>query len=482
MKKSFFNKYYYLCIAFLVITILVMGTFMLVFSTQLFRNENFTYINNISETVISNVESQYSKNHNIKDDGIKNTLEDFSNTYNISFFIFDSYGNFLISSEENDENLKDVNFSDSFLNIYNGKVYFKVGYINGITKELSVCYVKHFKTSGSEITDSQQSFYILATAPADSMNRFFRSLFIAFAGAAIFITAVSAVLFYNIARKLSEPFNKVAETAENFIRGDYSLKLPVDETEEFKRLAMSFNEMAEIISKNDTIHKTFIANISHELRTPMTTIGGFIDGILDGTIPKDQRKHYMLLVSDEIKRLSRLIRTMLNISKFEANEMVINYENVNISDIAVQTVFMFEKKIEDKRVDILGLDCDTIVIEADNDLMHQMFYNLIENAVKFVNQNGTITFDLSSNLKIASIKIKNTGDGLSEDEIPKIFNRFYKTDESRSADASGIGLGLSIVRSIVYMHSGEIAVKSIKGEYTEFIIELPVNKFHKDGA
>lgn len=208
----------------------------------------------------------------------------------------------------------------------------------------------------------------------------------------------------------------------------------------------------------------------------MTTIGGFIDGILDGTIPKDEQKHYMELVSDEIRRLSRLVKTMLNISKFEANEMQINYENVDITDMSIKTILMFEKRINEKQVNVEGLDSPKVVISADKDLLSQLFYNIIENAVKFVSECGIITISISQTEKYAVISLKNTGEGLSEDEIPKIFKRFYKTDESRSADATGIGLGLSIVRSIINLHNGTIAVKSVKDEYTEFVIELPLKK------
>lgn len=476
MKKSFFTRYYYLCTTFLVISILLVGTFVLIAANQLYRNERYEKINGIVKTVISNVSSSYSNYSEIDSDNVHSQLENFSRTYNISFFIFDSDGNYLASSDSNNSNYEHANFSNAFLNKYDNDVYFKIGYINGITEELSACYVSGFTVSRNNVPDSEKSFYMLATSSAVDINNFFKSLFIFFAISSILITLIASLLYYNTAKRMIAPFTKISETAENFIKGDYTKQLPVDDTEEFSRLAMSFNEMASTIAKNETTHKNFIANISHELRTPMTTIGGFIDGILDGTIPQNEQKHYMTLVSEEIKRLSRLVKTMLNISKFEANEMSINYENVNITEIAIKTILMFEKKIEEKHVEINGLDCPRIVLDADRDLLQQLFYNIIENAVKFVNEKGVITFIISQTENNAVISIKNTGEGLSEEEIPKIFTRFYKTDESRSADASGIGLGLSIVRSIINLHNGTITVKSIKGEYTEFIIELPLSR------
>ncbi len=478
MKKSFFSKFYYICTTFLIVSILAMGASLLIYSNRLYQYEKRDKLDNVSDVVIEKISTGYESYLDVNSYQTQEELEDKRIGYSVNLYIFDSKGNFIIGADSKDsENaeIKSAIFSKSFLEKHeNDNVYFKIGYLNGITSELSACRIQKFTVE--RLNDKPVDYYLLATTSAVDINSFSKNLFICFGITAASITLLTSVLFFVTTRKITRPFTEMSEKTENFFKGDYSQRLPIDDTDEFSRLALSFNEMANTIEKNETTHKNFIANVSHELRTPMTTIGGFIDGILDGTISKDEQRHYMELVSEEIRRLSRIVKTMLNISKFEANEMQINYENVDITDMCIKTILMFEKRINEKRVNVEGLDCPKIVITADKDLLSQLFYNIIENAVKFVGECGIITFSISQTEKYAVISLKNTGEGLSEDEIPKIFKRFYKTDESRSADATGIGLGLSIVRSIINLHNGTIAVKSVKDEYTEFVIELPLKK------
>ena len=224
------------------------------------------------------------------------------------------------------------------------------------------------------------------------------------------------------------------------------------------------------------MRRSFIANVSHELKTPMTSIAGFIDGILDGTIDPDQERHYLRIVSDEVKRLSRLVRSMLNLSRIEAGELKVQTTPFNILEIICETVFSFEQSIEQKNLDIRGLDTDKVMVDADPDLLHQVVYNLIDNAVKFVNPGGYLEFSFSVDANMTYVGIRNSGEGLSKEEIPRVFDRFYKTDRSRGVDKNGVGLGLYLVRSIINLHGGDIIVKSVQGEYTEFVFSVPTAK------
>jgi signal transduction histidine kinase len=205
----------------------------------------------------------------------------------------------------------------------------------------------------------------------------------------------------------------------------------------------------------------------------MTTIGGFVDGILDGTVPKARQNEYLVLISKEIKRLRILISSMLNMTRFESGTMRPNFTETNLTDLVIQTVLMFEKRIEEKNLDVVGLDSGRISAVVDADLMQQVIYNLVENAVKFVNVNGTLSFRFEHDDGWYVIGIKNTGEGLKNNEIQQVFDRFYKTDSSRGKDTTGLGLGLSISRKIVHLHDGHIVVKSVYGEYTEFLIQIP---------
>ena len=237
------------------------------------------------------------------------------------------------------------------------------------------------------------------------------------------------------------------------------------------------NKMAYELKIDDEAQKSFIANVSHELKTPMTSIGGFVDGILDGTIPPEEEKKYLTIVSNEVRRLSRMVVSMLNISKIEAGEIQLAATKYDVSKQIFETLLLFEQKIEEKHIEIDGFEeMHGVMIEADRDMLHQVIYNLFDNAVKFTPENGRITVSAVSSEEATTVSIRNSGAGVSEEEISRIFERFYKVDKSRSFDTKGVGLGLYIVKTIVNMHDGEITASSKQGEYTEFSFEIPFSE------
>ena len=245
--------------------------------------------------------------------------------------------------------------------------------------------------------------------------------------------------------------------------------------EEIDQLAESFNQMAMTLGNVDSMHRNFTANISHELKTPMTTIGGFVDGILDGTIPPERQDHYLSIVSGEIKRLSRLTKSMLTLARIESGEAKINCENFECSSVLIDVLLAFEEKISGKNIDITGLDTlEKFQVFGDRDMIHQVFYNLVENAVKFTPDGGWISFSMEPRDGFAAITIRNSGEGFDESERELLFQRFYKTDSSRSTDTTGVGLGLNIVKKIITLHHGTVSVDSEKGAYSAFTVTLPM--------
>jgi signal transduction histidine kinase len=218
----------------------------------------------------------------------------------------------------------------------------------------------------------------------------------------------------------------------------------------------------------------------------MTTIAGFIDGILDGTIPEEKQSHYLNIVSQEVKRLSRLVRTMLDLSRIDSGELKLRPGRFDLTNTILIALLSFEKAIEDKKLEIRGLeDAESLFVDGDPDMIHQVVYNLIENAVKFTNVGGYIEIRILDQPDRTSVVIKNSGPGIAPEELSLIFDRFYKTDKSRSQDKNGMGLGLYIVRTIIKLHGGEINVSSVQNEYCQFEFWLPkINEPHllKDGS
>ncbi len=307
----------------------------------------------------------------------------------------------------------------------------------------------------------------------------FRMFFIA----ALFALALTFIIVYLVSRRLAKPLQQMSAAAKQYATGDFSTRVAIKRGririfghDEVDELVQAFNIMAQALATLEMSRRSFVANVSHELKTPMTTIGGFIDGILDGTISEDKEKQYLEIVSNEVKRLARLVTGMLNMSKIEAGELDLKPQRFDISEMLFMTLLSFEQVIENKHIEIRGLDTmQPNPVTADKDMINQVVYNLVDNAVKFTPETGYIEVSSKYDSEKAIIKIKNSGKGIPSEEIEKIFERFYKVDKSRSYDVKGAGMGLYIIKTIVELHGGHITARSEYGEYAEFIVQLPLN-------
>ncbi len=292
----------------------------------------------------------------------------------------------------------------------------------------------------------------------------------------LFVLVFMFIVIYYITRGITRPLEEMKEVTSHIAKGEFDYRASENYSKDFKDFAKSLNKMAYELSIDDESKRSFVANVSHELKTPMTTIGGFIDGILDGTIPQEEEKKYLDIVSKEVKRLARMVVSMLNLSKIEAGEIKISPSEYDIGKQIFDTLLSFEKKIDEKHIQIEGFEnIENVTIRADRDLIQQVIYNLFDNAVKFTPEEGAIWIFAKNDGEKTSVRIRNSGAGVSPEEISRIFERFYKVDKSRSYDTKGVGLGLYIVKTIINMHDGEISAASKQGEYTEFSFEIPFN-------
>ena len=280
-----------------------------------------------------------------------------------------------------------------------------------------------------------------------------------------------------ILKRQSEPLKQMANVARSFGHGDLDarVRLTQDYPEEVEELAVAFNNMALELQKSEYQRKEFVANVSHELKTPMTTISGYVDGILDGTIPEHRSRYYLQIVSDETKRLSRLVRSMLDISRLQSESGIPDEKKVHfdIEEVIGQVLITFEKKITDKKLDVdVQMPEHPVFTFASQDMITQVVYNLIDNAVKFCPEGGTLGLKIKLGGNKAYISISNTGETIPPEELPLVFDRFHKIDKSRSQNREGWGLGLYIVKTIVCSHGENISVASRNGK-TEFTFTLP---------
>ena len=292
-------------------------------------------------------------------------------------------------------------------------------------------------------------------------------------GLVVFALALLMSLYYS--KRMARPLDDMAEASRKFARGDFSVRVRQedDPTDEMGALIESFNKMADSLESAEARRSEFIANISHELRTPMTTISGFADGILDGTIPREEEDKYLRSIRDEARRLSRLVREMLDLSQMRSRAADPTRRQVfDLTELICQTMLSFESRASRKKLDVdPQLPDDPIMVTADRDAITQVIYNLIDNAVKFAREGSCIVIKLYKEDGKAYVSIRDEGETIPPEDLPFIFDRFHKSDRSRSLDKDGVGLGLYLVKSIINSHDEDIAVRSEDG-VTEFVFTL----------
>jgi len=303
--------------------------------------------------------------------------------------------------------------------------------------------------------------------------RIFTSMFLLIALCVMVLTFVISLI---TTKKQSAPINEMADAARRFARGDFSIR--VDNTgrvDELGQLTQAFNAMADSLENSESFRRNFIANLSHELKTPMTVIAGFAEGLLDGTIPHENSKHYLGIVASETRRLSRLVESMLDVTIQESPEITDNLEgSFDISEVARLALLSLTGKIEERELDVeLNLPEEAIVTVGDKDSINQVIYNLLDNAIKFSDSKGVIGLKLWKQGEQAFVSVENTGMTIPPYELPHIFERFHKIDKSRGVDREGVGLGLFLVKTILDKHNQDIYVSSENGK-TRFMFTLTI--------
>lgn len=332
----------------------------------------------------------------------------------------------------------------------------------------------YIASSPLKFSDGSSLGTVYATASISVVKGLLSTISQLYLFSAIFPIIIMFFAIYAMTYRLTKPLKLMSEASKAMAKGDFSKRIPVTSDDEIGELAVSFNMMTNSLSQLEGMRKSFVANVSHELKTPMTTIGGFIDGILDGTIDAEKQPYYLGIVSDEVKRLSRLVQSMLSMARMESGEFALKPELFDLREMLCSIVISQEQRIEKLKIDIVGLDeLQGISINADKDLIHQAVYNLVDNAVKFTEEQGRITFTLKTENKQVVFTVTNTGKGIPQKDLPFVFERFYKVDKSRSASKNSTGLGLYIVKTIITAHGGTITVSSKENEFTSFKVTLP---------
>lgn len=348
--------------------------------------------------------------------------------------------------------------------------------LNGLLSEKHYSYLLPLQEEDAVIG------YVVTCIPSTSTSALVQTMTKMIILACMWVMCAAIIASYFISERIVRPIRNLSKAAKSFAAGQFDVRVEVTGNDEIAELSIAFNNMAASLATLEDTRSSFIANVSHDLRTPMTTIAGFIDGILDGAIPPEKHSYYLQIIATEVRRLSRLVSSLLDISRIQAGERKFTMVSFDVCELARQILISFEQRIDDKKLDVsFESDADSMYVIADSDAIHQILYNICDNAVKFSREGGAYRIKLWEQDKKVYISVYNEGQGIASEDLPHIFDRFYKSDKSRGLDKTGVGLGMYIAKTIIEAHGETITVRSTQGEYCEFVFSLKKDTSRKAG-
>ena len=473
--KTTFSRTFFPAALLLLVALLLVGTSFQILVKNYLVQQAYENLENDGEAIAYLASAYYTEGTLSRQDFFVN-LDVASRISDADAVIFDARGSLVLCS--------DSVFGCNHQGLTIDKNYIKMVLANGTSRHTGVLSGLYDETRfvvSVAIPDARAGSpigIVIVSTPMSATLNVLDKLSDIYLFVSLLTVAVVMFIMSIFARKHSTPLREMAAAASDFGHGNFDSRVSLKSSyaKEIEELALAFNNMASSLQKSEYQRQEFIANVSHELKTPMTTIGGYIDGILDGTIPQEKQRHYMELVSTETKRLSRLVRSMLDISRLQdqggvPEESKLRFE---LQECIGQVLISFEQKILQKQLLVeVDMPEHPLYTIAHRDYITQVIYNLMDNAVKFCPDFKTIGLSVKEDGNKAYISIYNDGNTIPPEELPLVFDRFHKTDKSRSQNRDGWGLGLYIVKTIVCSHGEDISVSS-RDDRTEFTFTLPL--------
>ena len=476
MRKSISVSFFSMATTLLLVGLAVMGLTELVLTTRYFAQEKYATLDtvlDVADHAIDEAEQYAAAPAKLANDhwvALRERVDLISDTAAIDLFFVAPDGEVVLSTSDGCLQ-KDSVALQVLAEVENPKkgAYHQTTRLDGMFERQHYVAARVLAAENGAIRG-----YLFVAATTESFSDYLADMVSNFMLSASLMLLFASILTLVITQRLTGPLHEISEAAQKFGGGDFSTRVQVDGDDEVALLARNFNTMAENLAAIDTSRSQFMGNIAHELRTPMTTIKGFIDGMLDGTIPPELRDHYLHIVSQETGRLARLVQNMLDISKLESGEYRVNARMYNIWDSLTGAAFAAEQRISAAGIEVEGFeDARRTLVYADPDLIHQVVYNLVDNAIKFTPKGGVIRLAAVNLGPEVEVEIWNSGQGIAPEALPFVFERFYKEDSSRGLHARGSGLGLHICKVLVKLSGGQIRVESKQGEWCRFVFTLP---------
>ena len=340
--------------------------------------------------------------------------------------------------------------------------------LDGFFAENHIVYILPITSLDGKVVGS-----VMTSTVASGMDELLNAMIKTIIMSSLWLMLAALIAIYIISERLVSPIRAMSRASREFAAGHFDVRVPVVGSDEVAELAEAFNNMASSLEHSGEMRRMFLANVSQDLRTPMTTISGFIDGILDGAIPPEKHEHYLGVIAAEVRRLSRLVSSLLDITRIQAGERKFNMEPFDICEQAREIIISSEQRLEDKKLDVVfDADADNLYVAADRDAIHQILYNICDNAIKFSKEGGRYEIGIHEKGGKVTVSVYNEGSGIPEEDLPYVFDRFYKSDKSRGLDKTGVGLGLYIARTIIEAHKEKIWVESEYGKWCRFSFTL----------
>jgi signal transduction histidine kinase len=467
MKKSIYIKNFLSTAGIVLLSFLVLGSMFFVWSYQIVQREKQEVMSSTAGEVVKYL-SALSNSFTVDANWLKFTVTGYSSMSGFDILITDEAGTVISCSDQRPvcehlfktvpkEILTQIRTTGSISkNTDLDGVYGEIRYVTGVPMK------------------STQGGYIFLSDYSDSIIEIWRKSAGVYLLASAIVLLLTFILSFITTKNQAKPINDMALAAERFARGDFSVRVEdKSRIDEIGQLTDAFNSMADSIERSENLRRDFIANVSHELKSPMTVISGFSDGLLDGTIPPETERKYLEVISSETKRLSRLVSNMLDMSRIQSTLPDTHLlGKFDIAEVIRLSLLSLSGKIEAKNLDVEAqLPEEAVITRGSKDAITQVVHNLIDNAVKFADNGSTLRLSLWKQGTKATVSVENSGGTIPAEEMPLIFDRFHKADRSRSENREGVGLGLYIVKTILNNHNEDIYVTSGFG-VTKFTFTL----------
>lgn len=463
-RRSIYAQLFTVIMALFLVTFVITGTLLFSFLGSYLTSRHERELDNIARQVINITSYVAGTGQKLTAEAYRMNIDVIAQSTDTEIFVLNDKGELVTTSVENfggsikEEYTKDVLHGNDA--IYRGS-------LGGIFNVDALTVARPIRYMGSVVGG------VLVSIPTPEVTKMRLEVLKIFALNVAIVAVFVAAFVYIISKRITKPLSELTSAAKAIAGGDFKRRVSIDTNNEFSELGETFNNMANSIEQLENMRSSFIANVSHDLRTPMTTIIGFVEGVMDGTIPEEKHSWYLSIVLDESRRLSRIVTDLLDLSKLEQGSFNIESREFDINELMRINIIKFEKRITEKNISLtVGFESEGLHVNADKDAIQRVIVNLFDNAVKFTPDGGFIDVNTGVKDGHAFVSIQNSGMGIEKKDLMHIFDRFYKTDKSRSLDKNGAGLGLYIVKSIIQAHGEKVWAESEQGEFTRFSFTL----------